>query len=245
MSNLAIATVTWARAPEEAEQLFGAVEQLSHHGVPVVIADGGSSVTGFTDRLRRLPGVSLVLPRLGPGRLVGQVQAALEGAGNLGADHILYTEPDKHEFFSGSLDDFLTTLESQPDAGMLLASRDAGSFATFPAGQQLTESLFNQLVQEALGVASDTLYGPLLLRSELVSHITHLHEDVGWGWRPYLMAITQRLGFPIVCRQGNYPCPTAHLEEDDLEARIYRMEQLAQNVRGLALGLKASLTLTH
>jgi hypothetical protein len=245
MPTLAIATMTWAREPDEAEQLFGAVEQLSHHGVPVVIADGGSTVTGFTDRLRRLPGVSLVLPRLGPGRLVGQVQAALEGAENLGADHILYTEPDKHEFFSGGLDDFLATLSSQPDAGMLLASRNAASFATFPAGQQLTESLFNRLAAEALGVASDTLYGPLLLRSQLVPHITHLHEDLGWGWRPYLMALTQRQGLPIVCREGAYPCPPAHREEDDLEARIYRMEQLAQNVRGLALGLKASLSLTH
>ncbi|MGV3724698.1 MAG: hypothetical protein ACO1SX_27690 [Actinomycetota bacterium] len=245
MPTLAIATMTWARAPEEAEQLFGAVQQLSRHGLPVVIADGGSTVTGFTDRLRGLPGVSLVLPRLSPGRLVGQVQAALEGAEHLGAEHIFYTEPDKLEFFSASLDDFLATLSSQPDAGMLLASRDPASFATFPAGQQLTEALFNRLAEEALGVASDTLYGPLLLRSELVPHITHLHEDLGWGWRPYLMAITQRLGLPIVCREGSYPCPAAHLEEDDLDARVYRMEQLAQNVRGLASGLKASLNLTH
>jgi len=237
--------MTWARAPEEAEQLFNAVEQLSHHAVPVVIADGGSTVSGFTDRLRRLPGVSLVLPRLGPGRLVGQIQAALEGAENLGAEHILYTEPDKHEFFSRSLDDFLVTLQAHPDAGMVLASRDAASLATFPAGQRLTESLFNKLVEEALGVHGDTLYGPLLLRSELVSHVTHLHEDLAWGWRPYLMAVTHRLGLPIVCHEAAYPCPADQREENELEARIYRMEQLAQNVRGLASGLKASLHLTH
>lgn len=241
MPQLAIATMTWARTPAEAETLTTAVEQLSAHGLPVVIADGGSTVQGFTDRLRALPRVSLVLPRLGPGRLVGQVQAALEGAEHLGADHILYTEPDKEQFFSRSLDDFLATLESEPDAGVLLASRDAESFATFPAGQQLTESMFNRLAQEAIGVAGDTLYGPLVLRSTLIPHITHLHDDLGWGWRPYLMAVTHRLGMSVVCHEGSYPCQVEHRGEDDLGARIYRMEQLAQNVHGLALGLKVAL----
>lgn len=236
--------MTWAHSPQEADLLAASIESLTHSDLPVVVADGGS-IDGFTDRLRACHHVSTVIPRLGPGRLVGQIEAAMAAAANQHPDYVLYTEPDKQWFFTHRLDGFLQAAEQNVGAGILLASRDADSFATFPTGQQLTESLFNQLAGDALGVSGDTLYGPMLVRTDLVEYVTDLHEDLGWGWRPYLMAIVMRLGQRLVCVEGDFQCPEHQRGENDSAARIYRMEQLAQNVKGLAKGFKEDLSHPH
>jgi hypothetical protein len=78
-----------------------------------------------------------------------------------------------------------------------------------------------------------------------VEQITDLHDDLGWGWRPYLMAVTLRLGHRLVCLESDFQCPEHQRGEDEPAARIYRMEQLAQNVKGLAMGLKADVSHPH
>jgi hypothetical protein len=244
MPKITIATMTWAHNPQEADLLAASIESLTHSDLPVVVADGGS-IEGFTDRLRACHHVSTVIPRLGPGRLVGQIEATLAAAASQHPEYVLYTEPDKQWFFTERLTGFLAAAEPHAGAGILLASRDAPSFQTFPAGQQLTESLFNRLAGDALGVDGDTLYGPMLIRADLVEHVTDLHEDLGWGWRPYLMAVVMRLGHPLVCVDGDFLCPERQRGENDSAARIYRMEQLAQNVKGLAMGLKVDLSHPH
>jgi hypothetical protein len=241
MPKITVATMTWAHNPHEADLLAASIESLTRSELPVFVADGGS-IEGFTDRLRAFPHVSTVMPRLGPGRLVGQIEAAMAGAANQKPDYVLYTEPDKQWFFTERLASFLAAAEQYAGAGVILASRNAASFATYPAGQQLTESLFNRLAADALGVDGDTLYGPMLVRTDVVEQITDLHQDVGWGWRPYLMAVTLRLGNTLVCLEGDFQCPEHQRGENESAARIYRMEQLAQNVRGLAQGLKTDVS---
>ena len=240
MPKITVATMTWAHTPREADLLTASIAALAEHGLPIVLADGGS-IEGFTDRLRALQNVSTVMPRLGPGRLVGQIEAAMAGAERSEPEYVLYTEPDKEWFFSHGLPGFVQALEQHPGVGVLLASRNAESFATFPSGQRLTESLFNHLAGETLDTEGDVLYGPLLVRTDLVTHITDLHDDMGWGWRPYLMAVAHRLGNAVTCFEGDFPCPEHQRGENDEAARIYRMEQLAQNVEGLALGMKADI----
>lgn len=241
MTGAVAATITWARTESEAALLCEGLRLLSAHGLPVVAADGGS-LAGFTERVRGLPNLSLAPYQPGQRpRLVGQVQAALAGAAALGADYVLYTEPDKRWFFAHRLEAYLDALPQDAGVGMLIAARDERSFATFPAGQQLTETLTNQLLGEALGRAGDYLYGPLLIRADLVPHVCRIREDVGWGWRPYLMAVCRRLGLPIGLHTADHPCPEEQRGEDDAASRVYRMEQMAQNVKGLALGLKTPL----
>jgi hypothetical protein len=81
----------------------------------------------------------------------------------------------------------------------------------------------------------------MFVRADLVPHVTELHEDMGWGWRPYLMAIAHRLGAGVAYHLADLPCPEHQRGEDHEAARIYRVEQLAQNVKGLALGMKADI----
>jgi hypothetical protein len=96
----------------------------------------------------------------------------------------------------------------------------------------------NRLCAEQFGEAGDYLYGPLLMDAALVPLLDRLEDDVRWGWRPYLMARAQAAGHPVRLWIDHLPCPAEQRAE---EARIYRMEQLAQNVAGLALGLRHSL----
>lgn len=234
--SIAVATISLARTPAEEEILFDSLGRLAHAGMPVVVSDGGSPER-FVDALEKLPGVSVLRyqPHDGP-RLLTQVQRAFHAADH--AQWILYTEPDKSWFFEHALAEFAGATDRAEDADVIVAARDEASFRTFPAGQQLTESLFNQLCGSALERPGDYLYGPLLVRAGLVLYLLELREDVGWGWRPYLMAIARRQGRDVRIWTSHLPCPEAQRGEDDLGSRIYRMEQMAQNVKGLALGLK-------
>jgi hypothetical protein len=124
---------------------------------------------------------------------------------------------------------------------VIVAARNAESFATFPQGQQLTETLLHRLCAETWGIDGDFTYGPLLIHPDLVPYVEAITDDIGWGWRIYLMAICQRLGKRIALYTADLPCPIEQRGENDMRHRIYRMEQLAQNVKGLALGMKVPL----
>ena len=235
--DLTVATITLARSPAEAENLLGALTRLAHHGLPIVAADGGSLAT-FRERAGALPGVTLLATEPGSGpRLLSQVRLAVTTAAATGRRLVLYTEPDKHAFFERSLAALVTAALEDADA-VTLAARDPDSFSTFPAGQRLTESLMNRLAGEALGGDGDYTYGPLVTPARLASCLDEIRGDVGWGWRFFLLARAHRLGLPVRRHVGDFPCPPDQRGEDGPAARVYRMEQLSQNVAGLAQGLK-------
>lgn len=236
--RVAVAAPVWARGPEEASLLAASLTALSRHRLPVVLADGGSE-SGFLRQIAALPGIQ-IHAREEPG-LLGQVRLALEQAAALGVDTLLYTEPDKRWFFDHRLSDFLESARHCPPA-VHIAARDADSFATFPAGQQLTEDLTNRLCDAAFGLGGDYLYGPLLLPASLVPHLAALPADIGWGWRIALLAVAQRRELPLLSYVADLPCPPEQRGEDEERSRLYRIEQMAQNVRGLALGLKTPLS---
>ena len=126
----------------------------------------------------------------------------------------------------------------QRDAAVMVASRDDASFRTFPHGQQETERHFNELVSFFLGLAGDTLYGPLVLNSRLSApYCRELTPDMGWGWRPYVLARCVLAGHGIAFHSGAFECPADQRGEDDSATRAYRLQQLAQNIIGLRAGL--------
>jgi hypothetical protein len=240
VSQIVVATMTWGRTPEEEELLLGSLEVLTVHGLPILAADGGSRPE-FVDCLRALPGVTVLTPDLGAGpRLLGQVRAALDGAVETGAEWILYTEPDKRGFFR---DRVAALLEApRENAGMLVPSRDASSFATFPEGQRMAERLLNHACGLVLGAEGDYLYGPMLMRRDLVPLFGRIEEpDLGFGWRTFMMAVSHRSGLPVRLWPADLRCPEDQRDEDTPKDRAYRRQQVAQGIRGLALGLHLPL----
>ena len=124
------------------------------------------------------------------------------------------------------------------NAAVVIAARDAGALATFPQGQRRMEAMFRELCALFLGSVPDVLYGPLALRPDLVTpFIDAAPDDLGWGWRPYVIARAIRAGLPVSVHEGRFPCPPEQQAEDDAAARIYRLRQFHDNVRGLQQAL--------
>ena len=233
MRSVAAVLPVLARSREEGALILDAIVALARFAIPIYVADGGSRDAGFLDRLAHQERVHVDRVDLRAGLpLVGQIKTAVNRARSSNPDLVLYSEPDKLWFFENRAEAFLC---ADPQGGMLVASRDAASFATYPAGQQLAETSMNRLCAAQFGQDGDYLYGPLLIDAAVLPLLDRLDEDVRWGWRPYLMARVQAASRPVRLWVDHLPCPAEQRGED---ARIYRMEQLSQNVAGLALGLR-------
>ncbi len=240
-SDMTIATITLARGPEESVFLCRSMESLAGSGMPVLVADGGSAPE-FLDCLDRLANVTLVQPA-GPSQagVWSQARQVLMAARRLGSPYLFYTECDKQWFFENRLEDFLTSTARAGSAGVYVAARTAESFTTFPDIQRYVETVVNQLCSETIGRQGDYTYGPMLIDSTLLPYLDLIREDVGWGWRIVLLAVARRLGRAVVPITMDLPCPIEQRSETGERARIHRLQQLAQNVRGLILGSQVSL----
>jgi hypothetical protein len=236
--EVAVATMTWARDAEEEGLLRESLPLLAGLGVPVFVTDGGSGAA-FVDFLRALPNFNLCdPPRRGPWEQAGQSLLAARASGR---GFVLYTEPDKADFFRRVLRGFIADAPGGADVGVVLASRSAESFQTFPEFQQRTEEAINLCCAELAGAHFDFSYGPFLLGRALVNILESAPRDLGWGWRPYAFATARRLGHRVESLVRDLPCPPSQREDTPRE-RLLRMRQLAQSVEGLVHSTTATAT---
>lgn len=237
-SSVGIVTMTLARTVSEARQLEAALRTLSGLGLPVWAGEGGS-MPGFAERIEALSNVQVCPLANGcKPTLVRQVRTAFGKALESDCTWFLYTEPDKRAFFANGL---LTLAQASaaPDSaapGLVLAARTPRGFATFPEGQRIAEGLMNRICGEALGQEGDYTYGPMLIHRRLARDVERIPENLGWGWRFFLMALARQLRMGIVLRKVGRPCPRSQRGEDDARSRDYRLRQLIENMTGLANG---------
>lgn len=229
--DIAIATITWARNDKEEQLLRESLQQLAQLHIPVFIADGGSNES-FLEFLKSFPHFT-VLTAMAKG-VWAQAKTSLLAAYNTTASFIFYTEPDKRDFFVNFLPELLDKAAVDEKTGVLLASRSATGFASFPLFQQMTETTINRCCAEVMGKSVDYTYGPFLLNRNLVLYISQVQEDIGWGWRPYLFGVAHRLGYAIEAFEKDLLCPPEQ-QDDNKGERLYRMRQLSQNIQGLVL----------
>jgi hypothetical protein len=229
MDSVAVATLTWVRSDQEERVLRKALEALSRQRLPVAVADRGSSLE-FTTFLRGLPGFTVIANV--DGGLVAQVCAGMNAAARFGRPHILYTEPDKEDFFRTRLSTFLCSAPDASRNGVVIAARDASSFSTYPRLQQRAEGIINDLCAEVIGIAGDYSYGPFLMPAEMLHHVVALEAAIGWGWRHRVFLTAHREQRPVVHVAGDHPCPPDGQQEDAAE-RAHRLRQLSQNILGL------------
>lgn len=232
--EVVIATITLARSGGEEIVLERSFKELCALRLPVLVADGGSSER-FTGKIKML-GSSVLSPK--SNGLVPQVKASLGAAlANWpGKRAVLYTEPDKYPFFRGALVEFVKSARPSASFGVAIAARDAKSFKTFPRGQQWAETFMNEAAGLTFGSRADYCYGPLLLSRRAAELALEAPEDLGWGWRFWLMGRAKRAGLKVNAVTMNLPCPKEQRGEDSKEDRLYRLKQLRQNLTGLALG---------
>jgi hypothetical protein len=227
INDVSVATISWARNEEEEKALQDSLEQLATLNIPVYIADGGSS-KNFIQFLHSIPHFKI----FEAGSLLSQIRTCIKEAAKSGVRFIFYTEPDKQEFFSKHLKRMLEEAIADEKTGVVIASRSASGFGTYPSFQQMTETTINNCCREVIEKEMDYCYGPFLFNSRLIPFLERLDDSIGWGWRPFLFATAKRLGYEIKSFEGDFNCPQNQREDDSTE-RIYRMKQLTQNINGL------------
>lgn len=237
-NNLSIATITWARDDKEENLLRQSLQQLANLQIPVYITDGGSN-PDFLNFIGCFPHFHL-LEAKNKG-VWAQAKNSLLEASRSGSEFILYTESDKYDFFSRFLPGMLQDISVNSQSGIILASRSAGGFATFPPFQKMTETTINNCCAEVIGKPLDYTYGPFVLNSKLVPYLELVMDDIGWGWRPYTFIVASRLGFDVGAYVTDFCCP-GDQRDDDHKERVYRMRQLEQNIRGIVLAAGIELS---
>lgn len=235
-AGLVVLTITLARDLREEEFLLDALRALKKCGLPVIAADGGSRIE-FVKKLRAME-FTVVRPRTR--KLVAQVQAGLGYALlKFPGRHILYTEPDKYPFFKAALN-FVRKGKDESKVGVIVAARDRASFATFPEGQQCAETVANRATDLYLGGKQrrDYCYGPLLMSKRAAEIALEAPQDLGWGWRLYVLGRLAIEGKHLQAVEMSFPCPLEQRGEDSREDRIYRIKQLRQNLEALEIAFQ-------
>jgi hypothetical protein len=230
VTHTAIATISWARNEAETNLLQSSLHQLASSGLPIFITDAGSEQS-FLRYLEGLPGTKLAGPVKG---VWPQAKASINAAAESGAEWILYTEPDKKDFFTHHVNGLLQRADTTGNTGVHLASRSPKAFESFPSFQQMTETTINRCCAELMGYSFDYVYGPFLFHRSLVPYLQELPSDIGWGWRPFLFLTAHRLGKKLSAFEGDFFCPEDQREDDEGE-RIYRMRQMVQNINGMTM----------
>jgi hypothetical protein len=231
-NDIAIATMTWARDENEELLLRDALTGLSKLNLPVFITDGGSG-DDFINFIKGFPNFT-VLSATDKG-VWPQVLTSLKAAHNSGARFIMYTEPDKRDFFKTGLPGMLNKLVTDEKSGIVLAVRSVAGFKSYPTFQQMTETTINNCCAEIIGIKTDYTYGPFLLNSKMVPYLHKLRPSIGWGWRPYACIMASRLGYNVDSFKGAFFCPVDQ-RDDNVSERVYRMRQLAENIEAVVLG---------
>ena len=231
LSDIAVATITRVRGRYDERTVRQSLSTLVGAGIPVAASDGGSPGR-FVDWLRRLP--NLTLANRGDS-LVRQVRASVAAAHKTGRPFILYTEPDKRDFFDGGLADFVGRASIAGSIGIQLAARSKSALTTFPPFQRLAEASASELCRRTIGADTDYFYGPFLVRRELARLVSGASDDLGWGWRPFLFVTARRLGYRVVGIPGDYECPRDQRSEQNRD-KEYRLRQFSDNARGLLDG---------
>jgi hypothetical protein len=229
IDQLSIATMSLARSPEEERVLSASLRSLTRLGAPVVVTDGGSSQQ-FQDFLRALPNVT-VLQAARPG-VVAQTRLSLQAALQHKTTFVLYTEPDKRLFFERDLERFVTDAPDERSLGVSIASRTPRSLATFPPTQQQTEGAINALFGAEVGLTTDFCYGPLIINRDLLNRMDGLGDELGWGWRFYVIGAASQAGYALRRFATDLPCPSDQ-QSNHVGERMHRMRQLMQNLDGV------------
>jgi hypothetical protein len=236
-SSLSIATMTWARDPDEENLLRKSLKQLATFQLPVFITDGGSNA-GFIHFMKSFPNF-FVLEASAKG-VWAQVKNSLKIAHDSGSAFILYTEPDKYDFFLNGLPQMLDEPFLSDASGVLMACRSAAGFATFPAFQQMTETTINNCCAEIIRDNLDYTYGPFILNRQLVPYLNFVETDIGWGWRLFTFCVAKQLGYKVEAYMEEFSCPVEQ-RQDSARERIYRMRQMEQSIQGVVLSTTVKL----
>lgn len=83
---------------------------------------------------------------------------------------------------------------------------------------------------------ADYCYGPILLNRAAAALALAAPENLGWGWRFWLLGRAAHQKWKFGAIELPVPCPKDQRNENSRENQLYRIKQLRQNLDGLFLG---------
>ena len=63
---------------------------------------------------------------------------------------------------------------------------------------EVIERAGNQIMSAQLGVEGAYMYGPLIFPSALVSELSRVPEDLGWGTNVFMCAVARQRAMPLL-----------------------------------------------
>jgi len=227
LGKIAISTMTLEEESNN-DLLLESLSVLSKYPYDVYIADGGSSQEFLTSLERMGCKVRSV-----KGGLTFQHKYSIMGASS-NSDVVLYTEPDKLDWFNGGLEESIEGYKSH-DSDLGVIARTQQQISTFPEFQQKTECCMNELIGRKIGIKGDFIYGPKIFVSSLGKEINGIDYDIGWGGLMFLVGRAHCNNLKISTLETAVDCPLEQREETN---ERYRLKQLCENYMGFLLGLK-------
>ena len=229
MKDLEIATMTLDKKGD-AELMKSSLEVLSNFRYSVHVADGGSSPK-FVDALKKM-GHKVEYAQ----GLTAQHKNSISRASDK-SPFVLYTEPDKHDWFVNGFEESVDTyFKRDKGSGLLLVARTPEQLKTFPPHQQEWEGkLAKEIITPKTGVNGDFTYGPRFFPSELGIQVKDVKDAQGWETITFLVGRAYKMGLPINMLYTAAECPLDQRGEDNAK---YRQFQFNCNKKGFELGLK-------
>jgi len=232
--NIAIATMT-LDTKGDAQLMEAALEVLAIKSYTVYVADGGSSERFLASIKKMGHKVTYV-----PGGLTNQHKHSILRASST-HDIVLYTEPDKFDWFVDALDATVDQYFAGVPSGFAAVGRSREALQTYPVHQQKWEGMINKAIVEKLGLRTtirddyDFVYGPKLFPTTLGRHVADINGNIGWGTLMFLVGRAHKNHMMIRDIPSGLPCPQSQRTEDN---EAYRKTQFADNYAGFQLGLK-------
>ena len=234
MSKSIIATVSYDRNDSSLrDRMIQSFQEWKALGMDVVTSDSGSS----EEFVKKIKDMGIEVLRRPDGFVGTGIKQSIQKAVELGADKIVYTESDKSRKY-GFTKEIKTCLSKLEEADIVIPSRTALAFATYPHVRQWTETniinfFYGKLLYDLAGSeVKDYSYGPRVFRKEVAPFfVKSPYIDWAASFEPLInMAHDgakkgKKRKITEVKVDAEYPVGTDAL---DAQATAYRVEQSHQ-----------------
>lgn len=222
--KIIVATITWdGGSAAEGGKILKTMRELKKYGYDVITVDGGSSKETI-DGMRE-SGAKVYRQK---GKGIGSaMKESIRHAYDSGAGVIAYMESDKYSYPREIGKTIEPILDGKAD--LVIPSRTAKSFLTYPPFQILTESFIDLSLSAVLGAILDYTYG-LKTFSRKVAPYFFESRYGDWGTMYNPLKILKQDGFRIMPVYVDVSFPKEDYQKEFASAKVwrYRLKQVKQ-----------------
>ncbi|MFZ3077905.1 MAG: glycosyltransferase [Candidatus Aenigmatarchaeota archaeon] len=225
--KIIVATITWdGGISAEGGKIIKTMRELKKYGYDVITVDGGSSKE--TIEGMRESGAKIYRQK---GKGIGSaMKESIRHAYDSGADAIVYMESDKYSYPKEIEKTIGPVLGGKAD--LVVPSRSAKSFLTYPPFQILTESLINASISVILKNFADYTYGSRTFGRKVAPYFFESRYS-DWGVMYNPLKRLKQDGFKTKAVYVDVSFPKEDYRKEFASAKVwrYRLKQIKQDLK--------------